>query len=64
MFSSIVSFLQSTKVELTKLVWPSRSHAIYLIIVVLASLVIATGVLAALDFGLASLLKFVIERIS
>lgn len=54
-------FLRSSFDELKKVTWPTREQAIQYTTVVVLSVLIVTGLMAALDYGLSQLLNKVIE---
>ena len=57
----IIQFLREVRVELSKVVWPSRREALKLTgVVILFSLIVAVY-LGLVDFGLNRLLGFFIE---
>ena len=59
--SRIIQFLREVRVELSKVVWPSRREALKLTgVVILFSLIVAVY-LGLVDFGLNRLLGFLIE---
>lgn len=45
----VVAYLQATRAELKKVVWPTRDHAINLTVVVLTVVVIMTAILWGID---------------
>lgn len=47
-----VNFLKETKVELSKVIWPSRETLMGHSLVVIASIVIAVAVIGLMDYGL------------
>ncbi len=59
--SSLVTYVKSSFEELTKVVWPTKSQAIRISIIVLAVTLTLTVFLATLDYGfnlgLAELIK-------
>lgn len=68
-FSTIISsnnflvryFIESWN-ELKKVTWPTQKEIINHTIIVLASVIIAMGVTATLDYGLSFLVQLVVER--
>lgn len=57
----IVQFFKEVRVELTKVVWPSRREALKVTgIVILFSLIVAV-LLGAIDFGLAKLISVIVD---
>ena len=60
--SKIIQFFREVKVELQKVVWPSRREALKVTgIVILFSLLVAVF-LGAIDFGLTKLLGLLVEK--
>ena len=62
MFGKIINYFTSSYEELKKVVWPSRKEVTSHTVIVVLSIVISMGVIAALDFGLFSLLQMLIYR--
>ena len=48
----VVDFLRSSFDELGKVVWPSREQSIRYTVIVVVSVVVVTGIIASLDYGL------------
>lgn len=58
----IIQFLREVKVELGKVVWPSRKEALKItVVVILFSLAIALF-LGLIDYGLAKLIAILLNR--
>lgn len=47
-----ISFLKETKVELSKVIWPSRSTLLNHSLVVIISIAVAIAVIGLIDYGL------------
>lgn len=58
----IVNFLVGSWEELKKVSWPSRTEVINHTIIVLISCAIAIAITSAVDYGLTSLVQFIVER--
>lgn len=59
---NIIEFLKGTRVELSKVVWPTRKETIrYTFTVIIFSLVVA-AILGAFDFGLLQLTQKILSR--
>ncbi|MEJ0021139.1 MAG: preprotein translocase subunit SecE [Candidatus Doudnabacteria bacterium] len=57
-----IQFLKEARVELTKVVWPSRKETIRITIaVVLLSLAVA-AFLGAVDYGLTALFEYIVNH--
>ena len=54
-------FLREVKVELKKVAWPSRKQTIGSTVVVIALVMIISIFLGAVDLGLSSLIRFVLQ---
>ena len=59
--NSIKKYFESVYSELKKVSWPSRAVIINHTIIVLVSSVVAMGVVAAIDYGLAGAIKYYIS---
>ena len=62
MFTRIKNFFTGSYDEFKKVVWPSRQTVISHTVIVIISMVVAMAIIAALDFGLFSLVQSLIER--
>ncbi|KKQ18118.1 MAG: hypothetical protein US94_C0042G0004 [Berkelbacteria bacterium GW2011_GWB1_38_5] len=62
MFSKITNYFISSYAELKKVIWPNRQEIISHTTIVIFSILISMGVIAALDFGLFSLLEILIYK--
>ncbi|MEK7096344.1 MAG: preprotein translocase subunit SecE [Patescibacteria group bacterium] len=58
----IVKYFIESWGELSKVTWPTRKQIINHTVIVLASVIIAMGVTATLDYGLSSLVQLIVER--
>ena len=54
---SIVTYFQDSLAELRQVRWPTRQQAVRLSVIVIAFTLACTAVLGAIDFGLSTLLK-------
>jgi preprotein translocase subunit SecE len=54
-------FIESWQ-ELKKVTWPTRKEIINHTMIVIVSVVVATSLTAAVDYGLSSLVQYVVER--
>ncbi len=61
LFQKIKKFFRDYKSEIKKIVWPSRKTTIRNTIIVLVMCLVVGGFIWALDFGLAQLLKLVLQ---
>lgn len=59
--NKIIQFLKDVRVELAKVVWPTRREAIRATLVVILFSLFVAAFLGAVDFGLARLLGFVVK---
>ena len=60
--SSIIQFFRDVKIELFKVVWPSRGETIrYTVTVIIFSIVVAL-ILGAADYGLLKLFEFIYQK--
>jgi len=62
MFAKIKNFFTGAWSELKKVVWPSRKEVISHTIIVILSVGVAMAIIAAIDFGLSSLVQWLIAR--
>ena len=60
-FSKTAQFLREVKVELKKVTWPSRKQTIGSTVVVIALVMIISVFLGAVDLGLSSLIRIVLQ---
>jgi preprotein translocase subunit SecE len=60
-FSKAAQFLREVKVELKKVTWPSRKQTIGSTVVVIALVMIISIFLGAVDLGLSSLIRIVLQ---
>jgi len=59
---NINSFFRGVFGELKKVNWPTRREALYLTFIVIASVAIATLLIAGIDWILSKILEFVISK--
>lgn len=62
MITGIVNYFVSSYEELKKVVWPNRDEVTSHTTIVIFSILISMGIIAALDFGLFNLLQMLIYR--
>lgn len=62
MFKKIANYFTSSYEELKKVVWPNRQEVISHTIIVVLSILISMGIVAALDYGLFNLLEILIYK--
>jgi preprotein translocase subunit SecE len=60
-FGKTAQFLREVKVELKKVTWPSRKQTIGSTVVVIALVMIISMFLGAVDLGLSSLIRIVLQ---
>ena len=60
-FGKAAQFLREVKVELKKVTWPSRKQTIGSTVVVIALVIIISIFLGAVDLGLSSLIRIVLQ---
>ena len=60
-FGKAAQFLREVKVELKKVAWPSRKQTIGSTVVVIALVMIISVFLGAVDLGLSSLIRIVLQ---
>ena len=60
-FGKTAQFLREVKVELKKVAWPSRKQTIGSTVVVIALVMIISMFLGAVDMGLSSLIRIVLQ---
>ena len=60
-FGKTAQFLREVKVELKKVTWPSRKQTIGSTVVVIALVMIISVFLGAVDLGLSSLIRIVLQ---
>jgi preprotein translocase subunit SecE len=61
LYGKSVQFLREVKVELKKVTWPSRKQTIGSTVVVIALVMIISVFLGAVDLGLSSLIRIVLQ---
>ena len=60
-FKSSVLYVRNSIEELKKVTWPSREQAIQYTVIVIASVLIVTGILTVVDYGFSKLLEQLIS---
>jgi preprotein translocase subunit SecE len=60
--SKAVDFLKEVRVELSKVVWPTREQTIQLTVVVILVTLIVGFFLGGIDLGLTSLLNLILNK--
>lgn len=63
-FNSITNYIRGSFTELTKVVWPTKSQAVKLTIIVMVFCLLSAFVLGALDYGFNSLYTFILNKIA
>ena len=62
MFKTIKNFFIGSYEEFKKVIWPSRQEVISHTVVVIISIFVAMAIVAAIDYGLFSLVQMIIEK--
>ena len=62
LINNINDFFKGVFGELKKVNWPTRREALYLTFIVIASVAVATLLIAGVDWILSKILEFVISR--
>jgi len=62
MITRIKLFFTGSYEEFLKVIWPSRKEVTSHTIIVVASILVAMGLIAALDYGLFNLVQLLVER--
>ena len=57
--SRIIQFFRGVRVEMGKVVWPTRREAIKITVIVVAFSLVVSAFLGLLDFGMVKLLAFI-----
>lgn len=60
-FSAAVNYFKASYRELGKVSWPSRNEVIWLTALVVAVIIISAAFLALVDFGLTSLVNYLLS---
>jgi preprotein translocase subunit SecE len=60
--SKSIDFFREVRVELSKVVWPSRTQTIQLTILVIALTLIVGFFIGAIDYGLTALSQYLLIR--
>ena len=60
-FRSVVTYIRTAYEELKKVTWPTRDQATQYTLIVIVSVLVVTGLTAALDYGLPKLLEQLIS---
>lgn len=63
-FNSITNYVRGSFTELTKVVWPTKSQAVKLTIIVMVFCLISALFLGALDYGFNELYTFILNKIA
>ena len=58
--NSIVNYFKASYRELSKVSWPSRDEVVWLTALVVVVIIIAALLLALIDFGLTSLINYLL----
>lgn len=59
-FSATINYFKASYRELAKVSWPSRTEVIWLTVLVVTVIIIAAALLALVDFGLTSLVNYLL----
>lgn len=62
MIQRIINYFTSSYEEMRKVVWPNRREVTSHSIIVILSILISMGIIAAIDFGLFNLLQILIYQ--
>lgn len=62
MIQRIINYFTSSYEEMRKVVWPNRKEVTNHSIIVILSILISMGIIAAIDFGLFNLLQILIYK--
>lgn len=62
MLEKIINYFTSSYAELKKVIWPNRKEVTSHTIIVVLSILISMGIIAALDYGLFNLLEILIYQ--
>lgn len=62
MIQKITNYFTSSYEEMRKVIWPSRQEITSHSIIVVLSILISMGIIAAIDFGLFNLLQILISN--
>lgn len=60
MFQKIINYFTSSYEEMRKVIWPNRKEVTSHSLIVILSIVISMGVIAAIDYGLFNLIQILI----
>jgi len=60
--NKLINYFQGVVSELKKVHWPTRQEVISHTVIVIISAVVATSILAALDYGLTSLVQYIVQQ--
>jgi len=58
----LIRYFRESWLELGKVKWPTRKDTINNTLIVIVSVSIATAITAALDYGLSTLVRYLVER--
>lgn len=61
-YQKLISFFKESKIELSKVSWPSRKEVIKDTILVIVSITVATAIIGGFDFLLIKLAQLVVVR--
>lgn len=62
MVNKLRDFFRGVFFELKKVNWPTRKELVFLTIIVIVSMAIATAIVAGIDFLLSKILEFVVSK--
>lgn len=60
--SKIIQFLKEVKVELAKVVWPSKKEALKTTTIVILFSLLVAAFLGLIDYGLTRVISLIVER--
>jgi len=64
MIQKIIDYFKSSYEEMRRVIWPNRKEVISHSVIVVASILISMGIIAAVDYGLFNLLQILISNIN
>lgn len=62
MIQKVINYFTSAYEEMRKVIWPSRAEVTSHSIIVVLSILISMGIIAAIDYGLFNLLQILISN--
>jgi len=63
MFKSISDYFKGSWQEISKVTWPDKKRAGRLALLVIISMILATAIVALIDFGLSEIIDLILKKV-